>query len=481
VLDKEIRSAILTLHEKGHSQREIAEALHISRASVQAVLKKGDPVPCAREKTSQLDSYRTEIQAWYQECKGNVVRVAEKLKEEKNCEVSYSSLTWFCRKNGIGVEPKTPARRIVTGPGEEMQHDTSPYTIEIGGKKVKRQCASLVLGHSRQMYLRFYPTYDRFRVKIFLTRAFQFFGGTCRTCVIDNSSVVIACGAGAFAQVAPEMEAFEKRFGFNFYAHALGHADRSGKVERPFWYIERNFLAGRRFKDDADLNAQALEWVNEKANKRILREFKASPNELFVSEKPHLVPLPLYTPEVYRLHRRDVDSYSCINMGALGYPVPSAYMGKTVLVRETEDRFIVMDGVKEVMVHPIRTDGTPPPTSPGKNPAHHRSHAHIIEEDKIKERGKPLIGFLEQLKKERGSRYRGAIRKLYHLICQYRPEDVARAVERALRHRLFDIARVEKILLQDLAERDYHLPLGFHPEGVPPEGVDDVGPDTPAS
>lgn len=471
MLDKEIRSAVLTLCAKGHSQREIAKALNISRASVQAVLKKGDSVPAAIEKTSQLDSYRVEIQSWYQECKGNVVRVMEKLKEEKNCEVSYSSLTWFCRKNGIGVQEKVPTRRIVTGPGEEMQHDTSPYTIEIGGKKVKRQGASLVLGYSRRMYLRFYPKFDRFRVKIFLTRAFQFFGGACRTCVIDNSSVVIACGAGADALVSPEMEAFEKRFGFKFYAHALGHADRSGKVERPFWYIERNFLVGRKFKDDADLNAQALQWVNEKANKRILREFKASPNELFVSEKPHLMALPLYTPEVYRIHRRDVDSYSCINMDTLGYPVPSAYMGKTVLVRETEDRFIVMDGAKEVVVHSIRAEGTPPPTSPGKNPAHHRSHAHIIEEDKIKERGEPLTRFLEELKKERGSRYRRAIRKLYHLICQYQPEDVSQAVERALRHRLFDIARVEKILLQDLAERDYHLPLGF----------DDVGPDTPPS
>ena len=39
MLDQETRSAILTLHEKGRSQRDIAEALHISRASVQMVLK----------------------------------------------------------------------------------------------------------------------------------------------------------------------------------------------------------------------------------------------------------------------------------------------------------------------------------------------------------------------------------------------------------------------------------------------------------
>ena len=475
MLDREIRSAILTLHEKGHSQREIAESLHISRASVQEVLETGQTAPARIEKSSRLDVHRIDIERWHRECRGNIVRVREKLKEEKGCEVSYSSLTWFCRRNGIGVEPNVPAQRIVTAPGEEMQHDTSPYTVEISGKQVKRHGASLVLGYSRKIYLRFYPKFDRFHVKIFLTRAFQFLGGACRSCVIDNSSVVIACGAGADAQVAPEMEAFEKRFGFHFYAHALGHADRSGKVERPFWYIERNFLAGRHFKDDADLNTQALQWVNEKANQRILREFKASPDALFVAEKPHLMPLPLYVPDVYRIHRRDVDSYSCITLDALCYAVPPAYMGKTVLVRETEDRVIVMDGPHEVVNHAKKAEGSPPPPSQGMAPAHHSERAHVIEEEKLKEWGEPLAGYLQQLKNE-GRRYRSLVRKLFRLACQYRPEDVKTAVQRALDHRLFDINRVEKILLQNLAERDYHLPLGFTPEES-----EDVGPDSHSS
>jgi len=32
----------------------------------------------------------------------------------------------------------------------------------------------------------------------------------------------------------PEMVAFAERFGFEFRAHALGHANRSARVERPF-------------------------------------------------------------------------------------------------------------------------------------------------------------------------------------------------------------------------------------------------------
>ncbi|HKZ77169.1 MAG TPA: hypothetical protein VJ124_02520, partial [Pyrinomonadaceae bacterium] len=119
--------------------------------------------------------------------------------------------------------------------------------VVIGGNKVKRQCASLVLGYSRMLYVQFYPRFQRFHMKVFLTDAFQYFGGCCRRCVIDNTSIAIACGTGHLAEVAPEVEAFEKRFGFKFLAHELGHKERSGKIERPFHYIEHNFLVGRVF------------------------------------------------------------------------------------------------------------------------------------------------------------------------------------------------------------------------------------------
>ena len=195
--------------------------------------------------------------------RANLVRVREKLKallekRGEKLEASYSALTWFCREHGIGVVEQEPTRRIVTAPGEEMQHDTSPYTIELGGKKVKRQCASLIFGYSRMAYVQFYPNFDRFCCKIFLTDAFRYLGGSCRRCVIDNTSVILACGAGQLAQVAPEIEAFEKRFGFRFMAHEIMDCDRKGKVERPFDFVEGNFLVGRTFKDDIDLNRQAL-------------------------------------------------------------------------------------------------------------------------------------------------------------------------------------------------------------------------------
>jgi hypothetical protein len=343
-----------------------------------------------------------------------------------------------------------------------MQHDTSLYTIELGGRKVKRQCASLVFGYSRMLYIQFYTEFDRFNCKIFLTDAFKYMQGVCRRCVIDNTSVILACGAGQSAQVAPEVEAFEKRFGFRFMAHEIMDSDRKGKVERPFDFVEGNFLVGRVFKDDQDLNRQALVWI-EAANRRRLREFKASPVELFAAERLQLVPLPLYIPEVYRICQRGVDSYGCVSLHGLKYPAPAAYIGKELVVRETKDRVIFLDGRNEVANLPKKTEGSPAPPQPPHAPRRQKV-AQLAEEGKLKALGGAMDDYLQALKTERGPRYIWSLKKLYRLLCQYKAEDLLAAVAKASAHRLFDINRLENILLRDIAARDYFLPLDSQPE-----------------
>ena len=471
MLDKETRSAILTLRGKGHSLREIAGELGVSRNTAKEVLRSAAVEPVAAERPSRLDEHLELIRELHAQCKGrrgtNLVRVREKLLERlagegKKLDVSYTTLTWFCRRHGLGGSEKIPARRIVTGPGEEMQHDTSLYTIELGGKKVKRQCASLVLGYSRRLFIQFYAKFDRFHCKVFLTDAFKHMGGACRRCVIDNTSIVIACGSGSRAQVSPEIEAFEQRFGFRFLAHEIMHSDRKGKVERPFDFVENNFLVGRSFKDDADLNAQALAWL-EAADRRRLREFKASPLELFAAERAQLVPLPIHIPEVYRIWQRGVDSYSCVSLHGLKYPAPAAYIEKSVTVRETKDRVILLDGHAEIANHEKKHEGSPAPLPPAHAPRRQKS-AQLAEEGKLKALGEGMAVYLQALKLERGPRYIWSLKKLYRLMCQYRAEDVLAAVAKAFEHRLFDVSRIETILLQDIAARDYFLPLGSQPE-----------------
>jgi hypothetical protein len=67
--------------------------------------------------------------------------------------------------------------------------------------------------------------------------------------MIDNTHVVVLRGTGREMVPVLEMAAFAERFNFCFVAHERGDANRSARVERPFWFIENNFLAGRTFSN----------------------------------------------------------------------------------------------------------------------------------------------------------------------------------------------------------------------------------------
>jgi hypothetical protein len=325
MLDEEKRQAILRMLLDGHGVREVARAVGVSRNSVRRVRREGSTAVPEILRLEQLTPHRERIEALVKGCQGNLVRVHEELCGE-GVLVGYSTLT-----------AKVRAGQYHFAPGEEMQHDTSPHDVVIGGRKRRVQCASVVLCYSRQLYAQVYPTYNRFYAKTFLTQACTRFGGAARRCLVDNTSVVIAAGTGANARIAPEMEAFGERFGFHFSAHAVGHANRSARVERPFAYIERNFYPGRTFRDLADLNAQLAAWCENVAG-RMIRALQQTPAQRFEAERSELVPLPLYVPEVYAQHARIVDVEGLIHLHTNRYSVDERLIGRRVQVRETLER-----------------------------------------------------------------------------------------------------------------------------------------------
>ena len=258
MLDRDTRIAILTLYKNKVKIRKIAKELGICRKAVKRVLSSGDPEVPRQIRPEQLTPHLQMVRDLFESCKGNRVRVQEEL-QARNIAVAYTTLTDFCRRNEIGVKPKVRTGHYHFDPGQEMQHDTSPHKIIIGQKSQRTlQCASLVLCYSRMIYTQVFERWTRLECRHFLTEALQYFGGSCRQCMIDNSSVVIARGSGASAQPAVEMEALGDRFGFKFKAHAVGDANRSARVERPFHYIENNFYVGRQFTDLPESYCQML-------------------------------------------------------------------------------------------------------------------------------------------------------------------------------------------------------------------------------
>src|ERR1043166_2140743 len=151
MLSQSQRAAILELHAQGISKHEIARVLNISRLSVRKVLRSNSSALPVLVRPEKAEPYRVQILELLATHKGNLVRVHEEL-VSRGAEVSYPALTPFCRRHGVGQEPKVAAGQYHFDPGEELQHDTSPHQTEIAGKTRSIQTASAVLCYSRMVF-----------------------------------------------------------------------------------------------------------------------------------------------------------------------------------------------------------------------------------------------------------------------------------------------------------------------------------------
>jgi len=458
MIAEELREAIRLLQAQGRPLREISRALKVSRNTVRRVLRAGERGKAPAE-DPRIQAIVELLPQLYRDCKGNAVRIGEVLEDTHGMAIAYSTLTRLIREH---TELRAPRKRSGTytfAPGEEMQHDTSPHHITLGGKKVKAQCASLILAYCRLLFIAYYP-----RFTAFLTEALRFFDGAARRCVIDNTSVILAGGSGANALIAPEMEAFGERFGFEFMAHAIGHSDRKGRIERPFSYVENNFLAGRTFTDWADLNAQARAWCREVANAKVKRILGMSPQAAYPMEKPHLLALPAYIPPVTEIHYRVVDSYGFIHLDTNRYSVPERWVGKKVAVHKHPAQVVVYAERKPIAEHP-RLIGQRQGEQRAKG--HHTqlerrrpSAGPSPQEQALTGRDPRLDAYVAALKRRAPGRGVAKLRRLLELQRTYPNEPFLAAIEQALHYGLFDLSRLERLILERVAGDFFDLAGG---------------------
>jgi transposase len=452
----EKKRAVFQFRREGKGTRWIARAVGLARSTVQEILKEGAEPPPRPARSRTLDAKLERIRQLYTQCDRSLVRVAEELEKEEKTPVPYSTLTDFCRHHQLG-EPRIddqPSGRYAFGPGVEQQHDTSPMRIRVGGTERLYQATSLKLGYSKNRYLRFYRRFRRFECKDFHDRAFEFFEGCCSREVIDNTSVVIAHGTGQNAVVAPEMQAFAERYGFVFVAHEKGDANRSAKVERDFDFILRNFLKGRTFADDTDLNRQAEAWARKK-NAAYDKKNRVWLPRLFEEEKAHMRRLPAYRPPACRWHylrRVDAEGFVCLDGNR--YSAPNECVDKLITLKETMDAVTLMDGRHELCVHARIPDGDRGESrlaGHGRNPSRRRAastHGPSAEETWLRAQSGTLAAYVQGLSRLGGRRFPHQVRKLYALCHEYEVAEVERVIERAAAFGLYDATRLEGMLLQ---------------------------------
>jgi len=439
--------------------RQISRLLNVSRNSVRRVIKGVAP----QDRTSRYEDLLPLVQEHFRFCKGNAVRIQELLNERYGVDIPYSSLTRLIRELELREEKKTGrVGRYHFGPGEEAQHDTSPHRLVLGGKRITAQCASLTLGYCRKVFIQYYPNFTRFEAKVFLSEALIYMSGACERCIIDNTSVIVAQGSGPDATIAPEMKVFGKIFGMQFIPHAIGDANRKAKVERNFHYVENNFLAARTFADWADLNHQASNWCDTVANRKPKRSLGAmSPEEVYVLERPHLKPLPAHIAPVYKPLQRIVDMSGYVTVDTNRYSVPERLCGQHVEVLKSWERISIHHKQKKVADHGRLIDKKDGKVtlSDHHQPHYNKKGSKIVcqEERALAGRSDILDRYVAGIKKSSYGSGRRKLQKLLELQRTYPADAFEKAVEKGLHFGLYDLSRLENLILSSVAGDFFNL------------------------
>jgi hypothetical protein len=449
--------------------REIARRLGISRNAVRKIIRHKGVTPLS----TRADKIRIDpdlLRRLHAECDGWKQRIHEKLVEEEGIEVKYSTLTRRLREFGIGRAPKTRCDRVPDEPGAEMQHDTTVYTVKLGDKRTRVIASLLYLRYSKRRSLKFYRTFNRFKMKCFFHEALTFWGVAAGECIIDNTNLARLRGTGRDAVIVPEMERFAKQYGFKFLCHAIGHANRKAGEERSFYTVETNFLPGRTFQNLDDMNQQAFQWATVRMYHRPVAKTRLIPAKAFEFERTYLVKLPPHLPAPYRVHERLTDQYGYCVFDGNFYWVPGTKRDE-VRVLQYSDQVKIYRGRERLAAYPLPAEevknewfspeGYPKP----RYRPHNRKKPTAQEEKRLRAMGEGVSAYLDFALKPKGIPRHRLVRELFALTQQMTSSLFFQILERALKYRITDIKTLKRIAVLCMNQGDVKIPRAEVDEG----------------
>ncbi len=359
--------SILTLHQRGWSNRRIARTLGVHRKTVARYVRladvrppnvptnpppgSGPPRQCAANPPSGSDGLKESSDAAScgpaSACEPlrqvilakldqglSAQRIWQDLVDEHGFANSYDSVKRFVHR--LGKTSPLPFRRMECGPGEQAQVDFGRGARIVTGDGRRRGCwvFRIVLSHSRKGYSEavFRQSTDGFLQA--LENAFWSFGGVPGTLVIDNLKAAVKKADWFDPQLNPKVQAFSEHYGTVILPARPYTPRHKGKVERGIAYVKGNALKGRTFSSLNEQNRHLAEWEARVADTRIHGTTRKQVGKVFREvEQAALLPLPAGRFGFFHEAQRTVHRDGHVEVDKAYYSVPPEYVGRRVWVR----------------------------------------------------------------------------------------------------------------------------------------------------
>jgi transposase len=345
---------------------------------------------------------------------------------------------------------REPVVRFESEVGVQAQMDWSPYTLHFTrGGKTKVLCFSFILAFSRRQYIDFTHHRDFFTLIRRHADAFHYFEGVPYQCLYDNEKTIVLRWEAGRPLYNPAFVDFITHYHCKPLACRPGRPQTKGKVEAPFFYVEKNLLNAREFQDLEDLRAKARWWLKEKSDTHIHDTTGRAPLELFLEqERSALQPLPIHPYDCSQVALRVCRFDGFLEFETNLYSVPYEFITDILILKATEHEILIYSPEIQLVARHERLPAAMAKTV--ENPDHRTSKKIRYGLEPVKDAflqlGEAaqsfLTGLQERFPRNSGFHARAILRLKEHYHC----DDIHKALKHAICYQAFDSKTIERIL-----------------------------------
>lgn len=333
-------AAVQELYKRKVPILKIAKQLGMSRNTVKRLIKlKEEPKYKRSHYPSKVDPYIDKIITWRlsPEYSFNGTRIFRELKHigyQGSINPIYRALKKIDEERS-DISPNATVR-IETPPGDQAQFDWASYEIMINGRIRTVYCFTMILSASRKKAICFSLLCDAEAIYEAIQELFTDLGGVTLELLIDNpKALVIENNPKSEDEIKynPQALLLAAHLGTELNACNCYWPRTKGKIEKPYQYIEEQFIKGNTFQSMEDLNKRGKEFIRE-WNKKMHGTTRRVPDEFYENEEAKaLLPLPNTRFRLEPLEKRVISNDSYIHIDTNKYSVPVKYAGKQLQYR----------------------------------------------------------------------------------------------------------------------------------------------------